>query len=289
MDIDALRAFLAVADTGSFSRGAERLFLTQPAISKRISALEHGLGTSLFDRIGRRIRLTPAGTALLARARRIVQEVDDVRRDITSHSSRVVGPLSFGTSHHVGLHRLSPALKRFNAAYPDVQLDLRFMDSEKGCAAVERGDVEFAVVTLPASAAGTLKTEIVWNDPLDIVCALTHPLAARERTSLADLCAYPAILPGVGTFTREIILRSLGDVREGLHLGMSTNYLEVLKMLVSIGLGWSALPHTLIDDELKVVHIENVRIKRALGIVHHRSRTLSNAAREMIGIIQASK
>lgn len=289
MDIDALRAFLAVADTGSFSRGAERLFLTQPAISKRIGALEQSLGTPLFDRIGRRIRLTPAGTALLGHARRIVRELEDARRDIASRSGRVIGPLSFGTSHHVGLHRLPPALKRFNDTYPDVQLDLRFMDSEKACAAVEHGDVEFAVVTLPATAPAALAVHAVWDDPLEIVCAPTHALARSESVTTADLCAYPAILPGAGTFTRAIIMSALGDARERLHLGMSTNYLEVLKMLVSIGLGWSALPHTLIDEELKVVHIENVKIVRTLGIVHHRIRTLSNAARAMIAIIQAGE
>lgn len=289
MDIDALRAFLAVAETGSFSRGAERLFLTQPAISKRIGALERGLGTPLFDRIGRRIRLTPAGAALLVHARRIVQELEDARRDIASRSERIIGPLSFGTSHHIGLHRLPPALKRFTATYPDVQLDLRFMDSEKACAAVEHGDVEFAVVTLPAVAPPALVTRAVWDDRLEIVCAPTHPLAARAHATSTDLCAYPAILPGAGTFTREIIMTALGDARERLHPGMSTNYLEVLKMLVSIGLGWSALPHTLIDDELKVVHIENVKIARTLGIVHHCVRTLSNAARAMIAIIQADE
>jgi DNA-binding transcriptional LysR family regulator len=80
MDIAALQAFLAVAETGSFSRAAERIFLTQPAVSKRIAALEANLDARLFDRIGRTVQLTPAGQALLARTRAILRELDDVKR-----------------------------------------------------------------------------------------------------------------------------------------------------------------------------------------------------------------
>jgi DNA-binding transcriptional LysR family regulator len=289
MDIDALRAFLAVADTGSFSRAADRVFVTQPAISKRILGLEQALGAPLFDRAGRRVRLTPAGQALLGRARLIVQEVEDARRQIANLAGTVIGPLTLGTSHHVGLHRLPPALKRFSQAYPDVRLDLRFMDSEKACAAVEQGEVEIALVTLPRASPSSLALLPVWDDPLDIVVGRTHPLTRDRQVPLDALADYPAILPGPGTYTREIILSELEPVRARLHIAMSTNYLEVLKMLVSIGLGWSALPHTLIDQDLKVVHIEGVRIRRQLGIVRHAARTLSNAASAMITIVQESK
>lgn len=286
MDIDALRAFVAVAETGSFSAAAERLFITQPAISKRIAALESELDTALFDRLGRRIRATTAGAALLARARAILNEVEDAKRSLANLAGTVVGPLSLGTSHHIGLHRLPPALKRYSQTYPGVRLDLRFMDSEQACGAVERGELELAMVTLPRDPARALSLIHVWDDPLEIVVGTAHPLARKRRLPMSALCDYPAILPGAGTYTREIILSALQPVRADLKIGLSTNYLEVLKMLVSIGLGWSALPHTLIDRELKVVHIEKVAIRRELGIVTHGARSLSNAAGAMIRIVR---
>jgi DNA-binding transcriptional LysR family regulator len=289
MDIAALKAFVAVAESGSFSRAAEAVFLTQPAISKRIAALEAELGTPLFDRIGRKVQLTEAGKALLGRAHTILIEVEDARRSITNLSGEIGGTLAMAASHHIGLHRLPNALKAYNQRYPDVQLDLKFMDSEGACAAIEHGDLELGVVTLPEHAAAELRTIKIWDDPLEIVVGIDHPLAKEKTLKPITLLNYPAILPGPGTITRELILNALASVRDGIDIGMATNYMEVLKMLAAIGLGWSALPHTLIDENLHILKIEGVKIERQLGIVLHRERSLSNAAQAMMNIIEETK
>jgi DNA-binding transcriptional LysR family regulator len=286
MDISALQAFLAVAETGSFSRAAEQIYLTQPAISKRIAALERQIGARLFDRIGRGIRLTQAGETLLIRARSVLKELEDVKRGIANLSGTIAGELLLATSHHIGLHRLPGPLKRFHDTYTEVRLNLQFMDSEKACNAVAKGELELAVVTLPPVVAPPLKVEKIWDDPLDIVVGREHPLARARRVQAATLLDYPAILPGPGTYTREIILSAFGDLRDRIQVGMATNYLEVLKMLAAIGLGWSALPRTMIDAGLKVVQIEKGEIRRELGIVTHEKRTLSNAGQAMIEIIR---
>jgi DNA-binding transcriptional LysR family regulator len=286
MDIAALQAFLAVAETGSFSRAAERIFLTQPAISKRIALLEDELGAKLFDRVGRSPQLTPAGQALAARARELLKDFEDVRRVITNLGGTIGGELRLAMSHHIGLHRLPPALKRFHDSYPDVRLDLRFMDSEQACHAVAQGELDVAIVTLPPDADAALRLDQVWDDPLDIVVGRGHPLAREKSVTPKQLLDYPAILPGPGTYTREIILKALGALRNRVQVGMATNYLEVLKMLAAIGLGWSALPRTMIDDSLAVVQIGKIRIDRRLGIVTHGGRTLSNAAQAMIRIVR---
>ena len=289
MDISALQAFIAVAESGSFSRAGERIFLTQPAISKRIAALEQDIGARLFDRVGRKIHLTPAGEALLLRTRAVLSELEDIKRDITNLSGTIAGELSVATSHHIGLHRLPGPLKRFHETYTQVRLNLHFMDSEKACNAVARGELELAVVTLPPSADPPLRVEKIWDDPLDIVVSRSHPLAQEKRVQASMLLDYPAILPGLGTYTREIILNSFGPLRDKIQVGMATNYLEVLKMLAAIGLGWSALPRTMIDEGLKVVQIEKREIRRELGIVTHERRTLSNAGQAMIRIIRDMK
>ncbi len=158
MDVASLQAFVAVAEQGSFSHAAAALFLTQPAVSKRVSALEAELETRLFDRIGRAILLTEAGRLLLPRARHILGELEDSRRAIASLSDEVAGVLALATSHHIGLHHLPPVLRSFTAEHGAVELDLRFMDSEAACRAVDQGELELAVVTLPPQASARLET-----------------------------------------------------------------------------------------------------------------------------------
>jgi DNA-binding transcriptional LysR family regulator len=286
MDIPNLQAFVAVAENASFSAAAERLFLTQPAVSKRITALEQALGSPLFDRIGRQVSLTEAGRALLPRARHILEAVEDSRRALSNLSERVDGPLSFGTSHHVGLHHLPSLLRAFTGRYPAVELDIRFLDSEEACQAVLHGELELAVVTLPEPAPANLTTRVLWDDPLAVVVGRDHPLAVRKRVSLDLLAQSPAVLPGQSTFTRSLMEKAFAA--RGLHptVRLSTNYLETIKMLVSVGLGWSVLPHTLIDDDTVVLRVPELALVRHLGVVHHASRTLSNAGRAMLRLLE---
>jgi len=285
MDIAALKAFIAVADSGSFSLAAEQLFLTQPAISKRVSALENELEARLFDRIGRGVSLTEAGQALLPRARNILLDLEDSVRALSNLSGEVHGTLRFGTSHHIGLHRLPPVLKEFVHVYPEVRLDIRFMDSEEACLAVEHGELELAIVTLPPSPANVLQTEKVWDDPLAIMVARDHPLAHKRRPTLRDLASHPVILPATGTYTRQIAEAAFKDVDLHLDIALSTNYLETIHMLVSVGIGWSLLPVTMQDDQTRVLSVSALSLSRSLGVVYHRDRTLSNAARALTRLL----
>lgn len=282
MDTNSLRTFITTAELESFSLAADQLYLTQPAISKRIAALEEELGTKLFDRIGRHVSLTEAGRTLLQRARLILQEVEDSRRLISNLSGKVSGKLSIGTSHHIGLHRLPPVLRRYSADYPDVELDLHFMDSEAACRAVLAGDLELGIVTLPPEALEGLDTEIIWHDPLAIVVGLDHALAKAKNLNLNQLAEYPAILPAQGTYTRELLEQAFSPRQLKLKTGMTTNYLETIKMMVVVGLGWSLLPHTMLDDSLAAQKVKGLQLHRQLGVVRHRGRSLSNAASKMI-------
>jgi DNA-binding transcriptional LysR family regulator len=287
MDIQNLHAFVAVADTGSFSLASEQLFLTQPAISKRIASLENELDCHLFDRIGRKVTLTEAGTALLSRARSILQQVEDSKRVIQNLSGHIAGKLSIGTSHHIGLHRLPPVLRAFTHAYPEVELDLHFMDSEEACSAIEHGELELGIVTLPLQPAKVLNTVEVWPDPLDIVVNLAHPLASlSESLSPKILAEHSAILPTRGTYTRQIFEHTMQKHKLELKVGLSTNYLETIKMMVSVGLGWSVLPRSMLNEELKTLVIKGILLERKLGIVWHSGHTLSNAANAMSTMLE---
>ena len=287
MDIPNLTAFVAVAELRSFSAASAQLYLTQPAISKRISALETELDIQLFDRIGRKVIITEAGMALLSRARNILQQVEDSKRAIQNLSGHVAGKLSIGTSHHIGLHRLPPVLRAFTHAYPEVELDLHFMDSEEACDAVEHGDLELGIVTLPVEPGKVLQTYEVWPDPLDIVVSKSHPWAQLKTITAKQLASYSAILPTRGTYTRQIFEHTMRKHKLELKTGLSTNYLETIKMMVSVGLGWSVLPRSMLSKELHSLNIENIKLERKLGLVWHSGHTLSNAADAMAEILKS--
>lgn len=282
MEFAALKAFVAVAETGSFSVAAERLFLTQPAVSKRIAALESELDTRLFDRIGRTVTLTEAGVALLPRAQSMLVELKDSIRAISSLSGEVRGTLRFATSHHIGLHRLPTTLKHYTQAYPQVRLDIRFMDSEAACVAVEHGDLELGIVTLPPAPSSNLTTEVIWQDPLGIVVSRSHPLTGKADVTLGELAQHVAVLPSSNTYTRQIAEQAFSRLGLELEVTFSTNYLETIKMLVSVGIGWSLLPNTMLDKHICMLSVEELSLQRSLGIVYHRERTLSNAAHALI-------
>lgn len=286
MDSTDLETFLAVAEDGSFSRAADRLHLTQPAVTKRIKRLEERLTTQLFDRIGRRVELTQGGRLLLPRARSLLAEIADTRRTLENLSDQVSGSLHLATSHHVGLHRLAPVLKTFSDRYADVQLDIRFEDSEAAHDLVRRGDSELAVVTLDPRGSDDLAYLPLWDDPLTFMVARDHPLAPRRQLTLAELAEYPAILPGLATYTGRIVAE-LFDARQlAISAPLSTNYLETISMLTGTGLGWSLLPRSMLTDDLVPVETDAPPQHRTLGCVTNPGRSRSNAAEAFVGILK---
>lgn len=284
MDIANLTAFIAVAETNSFSQAAERLYLTQPAVSKRISSLEQTLNTKLFDRIGRTIQLTEAGKALLPHAYHILTELNDASRKLSNLEKEVAGQLTIATSHHIGLHRLPPILRTFTKCYPQVNLDIHFLDSEKAYEEILQGRVELAIITLANRTPQPLKAVPIWTDYLDFVCSQDNPLSQYQRVSLATLTQYPAIFPGLGTFTHDIIENCFLKSKLTPQISMSTNYMETIKMLVSIGFAWSVLPRTMLDDSLIKLNV-TVTLSRQLGYLFHTERTLSKATLKFVELL----
>lgn len=287
MDTQSLTAFLAVAEAQSFSMAAEQLHLTQPAVSKRISTLEKQLDCRLFDRIGRHVHLTEAGRALLPQCRRILQDIREAVRSIHDLQGDISGRLSMGISHHIGLHRLPPVLREFTRRHGDVQLDIDFMDSERAHDRILHGEMDLAVITLSPVNDAHLHAIPVWEDPLSVAVAVDHPLAQFAEVTPKMLSQHTAIPPGLNTYTGQIIKALFDSQGLEMNIGMSTNYLETIKVMVSIGLGWSILPTTLLDDSVVALPVAGMPLRRTLGCVHHRSRSLSNAARAFIALLEA--
>ena len=270
-----------VTEAGSFSRAAEKLFITQPAVSKRVSLLEQSLDTKLFDRIGRQIQLTEAGRAVLPGYQRILAEIDESQRIVSKLRDTTSGILKFGTSHHIGLHRLPPVLRQYTRKYPEVELDIQFMDSEQAAALILKGSIELALITLPDSVAKPFTTIKLWSDPMQCVVAEDHILTKQKNVSRKQLAEHGVLLQSHSTHTRDIIDNAL-KLKADTKIIMESNYLETIKAMIQHGLGWGVLPESMIDDSLQVLKIKGVKMQRHLGVLLHASRTLSSPATALL-------
>ena len=288
MDIHNIRAFLMVAETGSFSRAAEKLFITQPAISKRISTLEFTLDCQLFDRLGKTVQLTQAGVAIIPSYQRIMAEIDEAKNIISTLRTQVSGHLKFGTSHHIGLHRLPPVLRQYTKRYPDVELDIQFMDSEQAAALILEGSIELALVTLADNIEQPLTMIPVWTDNMLCVAAKDHVLAKQKKVTKNQLTEHGVLLQSHSTHTRDIIDRAL-KLDANIKIIMESNYLETIKAMIQNGLGWGVLPESMIDNSLRKLKIKEVKMERHLGVLLHNSRTLSSSANALLETLKKSK
>ncbi len=287
IDLDGIKAFTTVAETSSFSLAANRLHLTQPAVSKRIALLESQMGVRLFDRIGRTVTLTEAGRALEPRALEILLNIKDTQRVISNLAGDVGGQLSLATSHHIGLWHLPQVLRAFSEQHPKVALDLHFMDSEVAHEQIVQGNLELGIITLAPTSHERLASIPIWRDELVFVCSADQPISQNNKIYLEQLPEYPVILPDMTTFTGRIVKELFTERGLALNVSMSTNYLETIKMLISVGLGWSVLPKSMLDDSIQVIDVPNITIERRLGIIHHVQRTLSNAATAFLDLVKS--
>ena len=288
MNLAAFEAFVKVMETGSISIAAEQLFITQPAVTKRIHSLEEYFGVKLFESAGRGIQPTHAAHALLPKVKTWLNELGDIQHTLSYEQSQVQGRLKIGTSHHIGLHHLAEPLKKFVQQFPQVILDVHFVDSEQAYEQVLAGELELAFLTLPPEGDERLNYVTIWNDPLIFVTAPFHPLAQQNHLKLEDLIEYPSLLPAANTYTSQITLAAFEEKNLKPKISMSNNPLESIRMLVSIGLGWSVLPQTLLNADLFQLDL-NVRMHRQLGMVWHPARTQSKAAKELILMMQLNQ
>lgn len=294
MEISELVTFIKVAETASFSDAAEQLFVTQPAVSKRIAALEASLDLKLFDRIGRQIQLTEAGQQLLPKAKKITAEIKDIKRSLTTQDEVLSGELKMATSHHIGLHRLPKALKQYQNDFPNVLIEIDFTQSEDAYQQVLKGDTEIAVITLSNEENPMIESIPIWSDPLMLVVAHEHELALSKARSgqginIQDLASTPCVLPDQNTFTRQMVDKVLGNHGLKPNVRMSTNNFDTLTMLVSIGWGWSLLPSTLVNKNHQVLAANELILERRLGIIYHKQRTLSRSAAAMMALIKKER
>jgi DNA-binding transcriptional LysR family regulator len=203
MDVHSrdLRYFVAVADELHFTRAAERLFISQPALSKQIRSLERGLGTPLFERHGREVRLTPAGEALLPRARQVLAEWDTAEDAIEQAKEAQQATLLIGMSTSPGRGGLLPAIRsRFNQEHPGANLVLHQFNWEDPTAGLADGSSDVAFVWLPLPSPGRYRWIVVAEEPTMVAMPENHQLARLAEVDFGDLLDEPflALPPSAG-------------------------------------------------------------------------------------------
>ena len=288
MDLDfiTLRLFCDVVETESFSRAAERNFISQSAVSQRIRSLETHLGQSLLERRKGQTKIIPtdAGQILYEGANLILREIVDLETRLNGLSEEIAGTVRVATVYSVGLHALPGKLKPFLAAYPQVNVHLEYSQTLKIYQDVLCGAIDVGIVACPAPKNG-VQIAPFGEESIALICAPEHPLASRKEASLSDL----EDLPFIG-FTADIPTRRLIDDRlqaAGVKVRIvhAFDNIETIKNLVEIGSGVSLLPEDTVRVEVREGELAMVALsatsafKRPVGLLLKQSGALRPAVK----------
>lgn len=289
MELSQLRGFLTVARTGSFTKAAEALFLTQPALSLQIKALEKSLGEPLFERRGRRLLLTPAGRILLERAEQIWSLVEQTGEEVAALKGLAGGRLVIGTNDSNCLYVLPASVRRFRREFPHVELHLTNGHSTQVVAWVVEGQADFGLVTLPIANAYIESRPLFRREDV-LVCAPSHPLCAQAAVTLEHLVEYPLLLLDKGSVSRTLLDQMLAESGLLPKTVMAVGSIEVIKRYVEIGLGVSIVPRFTAEQEIREGRLYAAPLDwlpaRAVGVIQRRQGYLSSAARVFLDMLE---
>lgn len=252
--VDRLRALVAVARAGGFTKAARASNRTQSSISQAIALLEDDVGELLVVRDGRRTHLTAAGQVLAAHGEKILAALADARGALRALDDVVTGQVALGCSDTFATHLLPPALASFRAAHPGVELRLDNRPSPVIAARVAERALDLGVISLPLPPDPAITSRITVRPigPLrDVAIAPpTHPLASRRKLDLAAFAAHPLVLLDRSTSARASLDALLAARGLTAHVAMEMNSVEVIKRLVALGFGLSVVPELAVRAEL---------------------------------------
>lgn len=276
-----LRVFAAVARAASFSRAAEELMLSQPAVSMQVKALERGLGVSLFDHRGKRIQLSEAGRELYSRATQIIGLAAETSGAMADLRDCHTGRLRLIATTTVGIYVVPQLLGAFHQRYPDIEIKLEVANWERTCDRLLSGEADMAVAG-PHPQSG-LRMEPFMRDELVVIAATDHPLADRGRITLEELSREPMVVRESGSGTRAAVEAVFS--RRGLPLrrAMELSRNGAVKQVVKAGLGLAILSRACLSLELEkrqlcLLDVEGFPLVRAWHIITRTGFTLPPAA-----------
>lgn len=292
MTLSQLRTFQTVARLNSFSRAAEELHLTQPAVSAQIVALESALRIKLFERMGRKIALTESGRVALSCAVDIHLRVGQMQRELEDLGELNTGSLHIGASVVVGVYLLPEILARFKEKYPRVELVVRVDPTHHVVNMILRNELDLGIIGEGAPVTDErIAFRPILRDELIVIVPGNHPLAEAGTISPAELEGLPFVLPTRDSASSESILEQVSAAGITLHSILELGNVGAVKRAVEAGLGVSivsrfAVLRELQDGRLKRLRISGVKLERQLCLCWHHGKPFSRLTTTFIHFIQ---
>ena len=290
MDLRQLEIVRAVADKGSFTAAARLLNVSQSAVSRQVLLLEEELGEPLFLRLGRRVRLTAAGVALLDLSRRVLTDVRDTTATIVEQQHQLAGTLHLGGGMTVCLHVFPSLLKEFRKRHPNVEIKLTTGTTPQLLERLRSGALDAGLLTLPVEATDLTQVPVM-REELLLVMPPAHKLARLRRIAPADLVGQAWVLFERGSSTRRVIDEMFQ--RDGVRprIVMETENVEILKALTMIGMGLTILPYQSLAREarsgtLRIKRIDGVTMVRETGWVYVRGKRVPRMVQDVFDALR---
>jgi DNA-binding transcriptional LysR family regulator len=285
---DQLRAFADVIELGSFSAAAERLNLTQPAVSQQVKQLERRFALKLIERVGRKVTPTPAGIELMAHARRLEAVMVGALDAMARHATGALGRVRIGTGATACIHLLPPVLRDLRGRLPSLEIAVSTGNTAHILKLLEDNALDVGLVTLPARGRALSITPVLDDEFVAIASPDAPPLP--RRVTPAVLAARPLVLYESGAQTRRIVDQWFGRRSSSFKPVMELGSVEAIKELVGAGLGYyGVLPRMAVSNERKrnglIVRSLAPRLWRKLALVLRRDKRLDRGLREVVNAL----
>lgn len=288
MELYPLKVFLAVATEKSFSRAAEKLLRTQPAVSLAIQRLESQLGEKLIDRSGKELLLTDAGQTLVDFARRFENLEREVEIALAELRDNSAGRLIVGANESSSLYVLRH-IEKYRRLYPKVKVEVRRTLSSRIPTQLIDGDLELGVISYDP-ADERLTTRVIYTDHLSFVVSPQHRFAKRESVSITELGMETFVAHNVVSPYREVVLREFQRHRVTLNMDVEMPTVETIRLMVQRNEGVAFLPQMCVEQDvdrglLAEVRVEELKVERMIRLAYPSKRALSHAARAFLDVV----
>jgi DNA-binding transcriptional LysR family regulator len=289
VEYSALKVFLAVANQGSFSRAADKLARTQPAVSLAVQRLEKELGEKLIDRSAKELLLTDAGKIALEYARRFENLERELANALAELRDNSAGQLTIGANESTTLYLLQHIV-RYRHLYPRVKVEVRRSLSSRIPAQLLEGDLELGVISYDPQT-DKLVSSVIYTDRLAFVVSPDHRLAHRDSVQITELGMETFIAHNVVSPYREIVLRAFERHKVRLNMDVEMPTVETIRKMVQRNEGVAFLPRMCVEPELQQktlceVKVEELNVERKIRLVYPARRALSHAARAFLEVVK---
>lgn len=288
MELHQLRYFCAVADTGSFSRAAQRSHVSQPSLSQQILKLEDELGARLFDRLGRSIRLTELGRAFLPRARAVLRELEAARGEVIERKEAIGGSMTVGVIPTVAPYFLPPHLQFFSKQFPQANLTIVEEITPVLLERLRASQVDVAILALPVRGH-EFETFPLLREHLFAALPKTHLLAKRTTVSLKDLGTSPFLMLRDGHCFRDAAVAACGRARMHPRVVFESGQFSSILNMVAAGMGVSIVPEMAIErNGCRYARIADPDASRTIAAATLRARSLTRLQSAFLAHLRAS-